>query len=125
MATTRSVVLTSLLAVCIIVATGAFGVWLHFARGNLQKDSTYPRVGLTSVCDAFKVKHLRYPDNLNELLVRDQFNIVWVDDSSRLLDPFGKPYQYDKNGPRNKGLHPDIWHVAPDGTMIGNWPNGR
>ena len=40
-----------------------------------------------------------------------------------LLDPWGRPYQYDRDGKNNGGAKPDIWIVDPfDGkTLIGNW----
>jgi hypothetical protein len=38
-----------------------------------------------------------------------------------LIDPWGKPYQYDHEGKRNGGDVADIWTVAPDGEEIGNW----
>jgi hypothetical protein len=42
-----------------------------------------------------------------------------------LLDPWGKQYQYDSNGPKNDGKTPDIWTETPDKKVIGNWPEGK
>jgi hypothetical protein len=41
--------------------------------------------------------------------------------ADKLIDPWGKPYQYDPAGPKNNGTKPDVWTQAPDGTVIGNW----
>lgn len=40
-----------------------------------------------------------------------------------LKDPWGKPYQYDRDGKNNNGRKPDIWTIDPaDGkTVYGNW----
>jgi hypothetical protein len=46
-----------------------------------------------------------------------------INSADALIDPWGRPYNYDPNGPRNNGNKPDIWAVAPDGALIGNWPN--
>jgi hypothetical protein len=40
----------------------------------------------------------------------------------KLLNPWGKEYEYDPKGSRNDGKRPDIWATAPDKTEIGNWP---
>jgi len=37
------------------------------------------------------------------------------------LDPWGVPYEYHPDGPRNSGRHPDIWTITPSGELIGNW----
>jgi hypothetical protein len=42
-----------------------------------------------------------------------------------LLDPWGQPFQYDKNGTINQGMKPDIWTTDPKDpqrTKLGNWP---
>jgi hypothetical protein len=45
--------------------------------------------------------------------------------SRSLLDPWGKEFQYDIAGKKNRGEKPDIWAVTPDKKVIGNWPIGR
>jgi hypothetical protein len=46
-------------------------------------------------------------------------------DADSLLDPWGKRFEYDPKGPRNKGAKPDIWSTGPDKAdengIIGNW----
>jgi hypothetical protein len=42
-----------------------------------------------------------------------------------LIDPWGLLCQYDPTGPKNKGAKPDVWTVAPDKTVIGNWKEAK
>jgi type II secretory pathway pseudopilin PulG len=104
--------------------------------GSSQFDTAQIQVkAIAIVCDAYKEKNAKYPETLATLLVRDEFGTIWIDDPAKLIDPWGRPYQYDAKGPNNKGLHPDIWVVTPDdgwwlgiwradprGKTIGNWP---
>jgi hypothetical protein len=46
-------------------------------------------------------------------------------EAKALADPWGKQYQYDRAGPKNKGTKPDVWTVAPDKTVIGNWEDPK
>jgi hypothetical protein len=80
---------------------------------------------LTPACEAFGDKQGRFPKDLEELLEDKEFGVPYVKSRKNLRDPWGRPYRYDPAGPRNNGLFPDIWTVAPDGTEIGNWPKGR
>ncbi len=80
---------------------------------------------LTNACDVYSLKRGRYPNKVEDLLKKDELGASYVRGADFLVDPWGRPYQYDPAGPRNNGLAPDIWTVAPDGTEIGNWPKGR
>jgi general secretion pathway protein G len=114
-----------LIVVAIIVALAGIGGF--FIMGQLsgaQKDTAQIQVkALTQVCDAYKIKHNKNPDTLQILLQKDEFGVIWMDDPSKLIDPWQRPYQYDPSGPQNQGLHADIYCDPPDGTQrIGNWP---
>src|SRR5262245_57503756 len=114
-----------LIVVAIIVALAGIGGF--FIMGQLdsaKKDTARIQVkAIAQVCDAYKVKHLRCPDSLQMLLQKDDLGIVWMDDPNKLIDPWGRPYQYDPNGAQNQGMHADVWSDPPDGTgRIGNWP---
>ncbi|HLW67221.1 MAG TPA: type II secretion system protein GspG [Gemmataceae bacterium] len=70
----------------------------------------------------FKLKYLKYPDELDEL-VSPPNGRAYVSVES-LFDPFGRKYQYDMKGPKNGGLKPDIWSLGPrhlKDAIIGNW----
>jgi hypothetical protein len=38
-----------------------------------------------------------------------------------LIDPWGRTYEYNATGTKNKGEQPDVWCVTPAGETIGNW----
>jgi hypothetical protein len=82
---------------------------------------------LNQACEAYRVKHGRFPVKLEVLLEKDEMGRPYLDLDSKdaLIDPWGQPYQYDAKGPRNNGVKPDIWTVTPAGVEIGNWPGKR
>jgi general secretion pathway protein G len=41
--------------------------------------------------------------------------------AENILDPWGKPYTMDVNGPNHQGSAPDIYTTSPSGKVIGNW----
>jgi Type II secretion system (T2SS), protein G len=79
---------------------------------------------LTIACDQYRIKNKEYPESLNVLLQKDANGSIYIQDPNLLKDPWGKPYQYDASGPKNKGRHADIWTISPgpDKMEIGNWP---
>jgi general secretion pathway protein G len=118
----------------LLVFVGVFGVLPAFAYFLLQpmdggygkKDEGRTRLRtLTTACEAYSIKRGRFPKSLEDLPEKDELGGPYVRGADFLVDPWGRPYQYDSAGPRNNGLVPDIWTVAPDGTEIGNWPRGR
>ena len=74
---------------------------------------------LTDATQAYSLKNGEFPDTLKELTEGDP---LFLENKALLIDPWNKPYQYDKAGPKNKGKSPDIWTVAPNKYLIGNWP---
>src|SRR5262245_25938037 len=112
-----------LVVVAIIVALAGIGGF--FIMGQLvggQKDAAYAQVNgpLTQACQAYFIKNQQWPQSLEILLQKDAHNAIYLDKPDAIMDPWGKKYQYDPNGPQNQGLKPDIWTVHADGTMIGN-----
>ena len=67
-------------------------------------------------------KHNDWPDNLEQLTVKDTLGMKYLESLDAIKDPWGKPYIYEKSGAKNAGEQPDIYTTAPDGEMIGNWP---
>jgi Type II secretion system (T2SS), protein G len=119
-------VLLGILVTCI-----GLGVLGFFLSGPIGGGTTKSEIAqfqvksLSVACDAFRKNNNRWPNDLTELLVPDANGIVYVEDPNSLKDPWGRPYQYDVNGPKNNGEGPDIWTVMPSGKTIGNWPHGR
>ena len=127
-AKSRAVPLILLIAGCIVgCGVIAFGIWylLFGAMISSMHDISAAQVRgpLTHGCQAYCLKNDgRFPDNLAVLLEKNPNGGPYLESPDALIDPWGRPYQYDTNGPRNKGMRPDIWTVAPDGRTIGNWP---
>lgn len=76
---------------------------------------------LSSAVDAFYIKHLIFPQTLAQLVEKDEFGIQWLESKDVLLDPWKRPIQYDREGPKNNALRADIWTITPDKQVIGNW----
>ena len=121
-----------LIVVAIIVALASVGG--YFLMGMLpqsQQDTAFLQTKvLTGACTAYATKHGgAYPEQLDDLLKKDEAgNGPYLESMDALLDPWsttGQPrrYQYDKSGPNNQGMKPDIWTTDPkNNTKIGNWP---
>jgi hypothetical protein len=78
------------------------------------------RLQVAQIDQALKAYFLangKYPRALDELEKGDRPFI----EKGKLKDPWGKAYQFDPDGAKNKGLHPDVWTVDPSGKTIGNW----
>ncbi len=80
---------------------------------------------LAQACEAYRAKLGEYPQKLEKLLEQNAKGGPFLETPDALIDPWGNPYQYDSQGPRNNGLKPDIWTVSPNGVEIGNWPRDR
>jgi hypothetical protein len=61
-----------------------------------------------------------WPASLDLLTVRGSEGGPYLDPEG-LIDPWGKPYQFDPSGPKNKGKRPDVFTTGPGGERIGNW----
>lgn len=63
-----------------------------------------------------------FPDELQQLLVKSDKGGPYVMREA-LLDPWERPYSYEKAGKKNDGERPDIWTVTPAKETLGNWQN--
>ncbi len=77
----------------------------------------YRIITLEKAADLYKLRDTNYPETL-AALTEGEKPIV---ERTLLTDPWGKAFQYDPKGPKNKGAKPDIWTVEPGGKTIGNW----
>jgi hypothetical protein len=82
---------------------------IRFARVQIEKIET--------AVVAYKVKTGAYPKTLDELTTGKEPYLEKED----LSDPWKKAYKYDPDGPKHKGTKPDVWTVAPNKKVIGNW----
>jgi hypothetical protein len=79
---------------------------------------------LGTSAQAYQARYGELPQALADLAEGDQP----VVEPRMLLDPWGRPFQYDPTGPRNGGARPDVWSLGPpdqEGALIGNWPEGN
>lgn len=79
---------------------------------------------LTKACQAYEANKGAKPESLTVLVQPGDGGKPYIEDQEKLMDPWGKPYNYDANGGRNNGLKPDISTTTPDGITLGNWPGG-
>jgi general secretion pathway protein G len=75
---------------------------------------------LTIGVKSYQLRYESYPARLDQLVQPPDGGPFVL--PGALLDPWGRPFQYDPAGPRNHGKQPDIWTVTPKGEVIGNWP---
>lgn len=117
-----------LVVVAIIVALAGIGGF--FLLGQLfqsQKDiAAIQAKALGEACQRYAIKHNgEFPNQLDDLLVKDGLGGPYLESRDAMLDPWGHPYQYDKTGPNNNSMRPDIWAVDKEGNKIGNWPKNQ
>ncbi len=117
--------LEMLVVVAIIVALAGVGTYFLFgAMRDSEKDIARIKCkALGDVCVQYSIKNHSFPQSLQLLLQKDQKGYgPYLEEPDALVDPWGKPFNYDPSGQRNRGRRPDISTQAPDGTIIGNWP---
>jgi uncharacterized protein (TIGR03067 family) len=87
-----------------------------------EKDAAAAQIHvLTMAVQAYRVKNQEFPATLDAMLEKNDVGGPYLENKEALLDPWGKRYQYDEAGKKNEARHPDIWTVAPNNEIIGNW----
>jgi hypothetical protein len=79
--------------------------------------------GLAAAAQAYAVKHGEWPKDLAVLTEGLDGAEPYVT-PAMLCDAWGRPFQYDPDGPKNGGNRPDVWSLGPpseEGAVIGNW----
>jgi len=114
-----------MIVVAIIVALAGIGI-IYFAGQADEGNKTKVRAdikNLTTAATLFKAQHQgRWPQSLEELLLKDELGGPYIRSVEDLHDPWHQPYQYVMEGTNNNGLQPDIWCVMPGNLgTIGNW----
>lgn len=113
-----------LIVVAIIVMLAGAGTFFLFpqleeARKGRAKTDVQKLSGLV---DIYKLKHGDYPASL-ETLTQPNGGDPPTCSREEILDPWGKLYQIDSNGPKNLGVRADIFTTAKNGQLIGNFAN--
>jgi general secretion pathway protein G len=112
-----------LVVVAIIVMLAGLGGFFYMQQLDKSKQQmarAQVKTTLTQACEVYKVDHGSFPANLMALLGQDEQGGPYLKTMDALKDPWGKPYQYNAQGPNNAGRQPDIWADGPLG-QIGNW----
>ena len=100
--------------------------WIPDRQAAQKKGSAAAQIRILAIsCDAYKLKHNKYPETLQTLLTKYEFGIIYINDPTLLIDPWGRPIQYDPSGPNNQGLKPEIWFLDEKRKEIGNWPKQK
>src|SRR6516225_8681848 len=105
-----------LIVVSIIVILASLGGYYAF-RAYEDAQISEAKIKATSISKALEGYKLNnsgtYPNDLNEL-VHPPSGRPYLG-PEELLDPWGKPYQFDANGPHNNGLKADVYTQTPQG----------
>ena len=119
-----------LVVVAIIVVLA--GVGGSFLLGRLEESKVSAAHMQADVIgkgvQQYFVDHSAYPPDLQTLLQKDaDGHGPYLERMDALLDPWGRPYQYDPNGSNNARVGavvpiPDVFCMPPGGVMVvGNW----
>lgn len=114
-----------MVVVAIIVALAGIGIFYMAGQAD-EGNKTKVRAdikSLTQASIAYKTQHAgAWPDSLQALMVRDDQGYgPYIANQENLLDPWGRPYNYDPSGQKNNGLTPDIWCDSQQFGVISNW----
>lgn len=107
----------------LVVLAGVSSIYVFRYLDDAKRDRVKADVRtLTTACEAYmRNNDGNPPQSLAELVQPPDNRKPYLPGPEALLDPWGKEYQYNPAGPRNRGLKPDIWTVTPENEEIGNW----
>ena len=121
------------LAILVILAGMALPAYQSIQRGAYNRAARAQMGAFDTALDAYRMDLGDYPmtgQGLQALLVPpgdvgDVSQGNWPYLKKEVLDPWGRPYQYEYPG-RNNPYGPDIWSMGQDGASgtpddIGNW----
>jgi general secretion pathway protein G len=83
---------------------------------------------LDKTVQAYQAKNRAWPDSLEDVATQQSDGSEGYVAKSALVDPWGRPYQYDRNDRHPENDQPLIWSEGPNpgesGSKIANWsPN--
>ena len=110
-----------LIVVAIIVMLSGAGSYFFFQQyeeaktGKAKMDTN----SLSGLADTYRRNHNHYPADLEEL-TREIDGYGPYCSQKDIIDPWGKPYKIDPNGPTYGGNKADIFTTSPKGVRISN-----
>jgi len=113
-------VLVVVAIILIMASLGGYYVMGQLAEARKSEAQIQVRT-LTTACENYQLNYTRPPPTLRARYDKGDFGGPYMKSLDILMDPWGREYQYNPQGPRNRGMYPDIWTVDPDGREIGNW----
>jgi general secretion pathway protein G len=114
-----------MVVVAIIVALAGVGIFYMAGQAD-EGNKARVKANIKSITDAaviYKAQHNgQFPPDINTLTIKDQDGYGPYIEPEGILDPWGRPYQYDANGQNNQGMKPDVHCQMPNnlGTVV-NW----
>lgn len=106
----------------IVIIMGLGGVYVFRSYEDAKKSAaTATAIQIGNAAQQYYVKFNSYPENLDQLVSPPDGHAPFVEPQA-LTDPWGGRFLYDAAGQHNGGRKPDVWAVAKDGEVCGNWP---
>lgn len=114
-----------MVVVAIIVALAGVGIFYMAGQAD-EGNKARVKANVKSITDAaviYKAQHNgMWPQSLQELTQRDADGHGPYLTPEGILDPWGRPYNFDPNGTNNQGMTPDVSCQMPGNLgTIGNW----
>jgi len=111
----------------LVVLAGAGGVIYMRALDDAKKDTAKTQChALAEVAQRYQLKYGEFPPSLETLTQPTADGGKAYLETSALVDPWGRPYQFTAPGPHHAATGaPDVWSQGPNladpNGMIGNW----
>jgi general secretion pathway protein G len=112
----------------LVVLAGTGGViYMNYLEGAKEDVAKSQVQVLTEAAQMYQIKTGSYPPDLNTLTQPTADGKAASLETSALIDPWQRPYQYQYPGQHHPGQNkPDVWSTGHDGNQqIGNWTAGR
>jgi general secretion pathway protein G len=112
-----------LVVVAIIVMLAGVGGYYVLQQYETTKYSRakIDAEALSTMAETFKLNNGEYPATIEALAAPQPSGHPALCAPEKLLDPWNKPFQIDPTGQHNGGNKADIFTVAPNGQVIGNF----
>lgn len=112
-------VLIVMAIIIVIMSLGGVYAFRAFEDGN-KKAAKTKAYALASAAQLYYTNYKSYPETLQQLVSPPDGHEPYVDPAT-LTDPWGQQFQYDATGSQHNKIKPDVWTVAKDGVICGNW----